>query len=191
MVLQYYRWFTTCSEDVTHSIIGIMARLLCIAGSVISQTRLDWSDEPTSHLLEWCSILIMFSSHRTINVMIPNYLPYCYGDSALSGVIVIRLWEGVGAVSQLSSVDLFFISPSNFCFSLLSLSPLYLSLYLYPPPLSLSDGNLYSALSAVGRHPGSIRRTYGTQKLLKTETKWLQSEWDESNMGLYWCRRAA
>ncbi|XP_035601875.1 semaphorin-7A-like [Oncorhynchus keta] len=48
----------------------------------------------------------------------------------------------------------------------------------YPSQRSVSlsaDGNLYSALSAVGRHPGSIRRTYGTQKLLKTETKWLQS----------------
>uniref|UniRef100_A0A3P8ZWQ5 Sema domain-containing protein n=1 Tax=Esox lucius TaxID=8010 RepID=A0A3P8ZWQ5_ESOLU len=48
----------------------------------------------------------------------------------------------------------------------------------YPSQRSVSvfaDGNLYSAVSAVGRNPGTIRRTYGTQKLLKTESKWLQS----------------
>ncbi|KAJ8354615.1 hypothetical protein SKAU_G00221820 [Synaphobranchus kaupii] len=42
--------------------------------------------------------------------------------------------------------------------------------------VSLSaDGSLYSALSAVGRQPGSIRRTYGSRKLLKTESKWLHN----------------
>ncbi|XP_036440091.1 semaphorin-7A isoform X2 [Colossoma macropomum] len=40
--------------------------------------------------------------------------------------------------------------------------------------VSLSaDGSLYSALSAVAKHPGSIRRTYSSNKLLKTESKWL------------------
>ncbi|XP_030637141.1 semaphorin-7A [Chanos chanos] len=40
--------------------------------------------------------------------------------------------------------------------------------------ISLSaDGSLYSAMSAVSRQPGSIRRTYSTNKLLKTENKWL------------------
>ncbi|XP_028837143.1 semaphorin-7A isoform X2 [Denticeps clupeoides] len=40
--------------------------------------------------------------------------------------------------------------------------------------ISLSaDGNLYSALSAVGGQQGSIRRTYGSSKLLRTESKWL------------------
>ncbi|XP_056617681.1 semaphorin-7A [Triplophysa dalaica] len=38
-----------------------------------------------------------------------------------------------------------------------------------------SDGNLYSALSAANGQAGSIRRTYGSKKLLKTETKWLQN----------------
>ncbi|KAJ7985557.1 hypothetical protein DPEC_G00353320 [Dallia pectoralis] len=38
----------------------------------------------------------------------------------------------------------------------------------YPSQRSVS-------LFAVGRNPGSIRRTYGTSKLLKTESKWLQS----------------
>jgi len=37
----------------------------------------------------------------------------------------------------------------------------YLSPYL--------DGNLYSALSAVAGQPGSIRRTYGSKKQLKSE----------------------
>ncbi|XP_016131321.1 semaphorin-7A-like [Sinocyclocheilus grahami] len=42
--------------------------------------------------------------------------------------------------------------------------------------ISLSaDGNLYSALSAVAGHTGSIRRTYGSKKQLKTENKWLQN----------------
>uniref|UniRef100_A0A3Q2YBR8 Si:ch211-113g11.6 n=1 Tax=Hippocampus comes TaxID=109280 RepID=A0A3Q2YBR8_HIPCM len=36
-----------------------------------------------------------------------------------------------------------------------------------------SDGSLYSAMSAVGGHVGSIRRTFGPQKLLKTENVWL------------------
>uniref|UniRef100_A0A3B4C386 Sema domain-containing protein n=1 Tax=Pygocentrus nattereri TaxID=42514 RepID=A0A3B4C386_PYGNA len=40
--------------------------------------------------------------------------------------------------------------------------------------VSLStDGSLYSALSAVAKHPGSIHRTYSSNKLLKTESKWL------------------
>ncbi|XP_073703423.1 semaphorin-7A [Garra rufa] len=42
--------------------------------------------------------------------------------------------------------------------------------------ISLSaDGNLYSALSAATGQPGSIRRTYGSKKQLKTENKWLQN----------------
>ncbi|KAJ8398424.1 hypothetical protein AAFF_G00426790 [Aldrovandia affinis] len=41
--------------------------------------------------------------------------------------------------------------------------------------VSLSaDGSLYSALSTVGQ-PGSIRRTFGSRKLLKTENKWLHN----------------
>ncbi|XP_034030272.1 semaphorin-7A [Thalassophryne amazonica] len=46
----------------------------------------------------------------------------------------------------------------------------------YPSQKSISliaDGSLYSAMSSVGGHPGSIRRTFGTQKLLKTENVWL------------------
>ncbi|TSK34797.1 Toll-like receptor 2 type-1 [Bagarius yarrelli] len=40
--------------------------------------------------------------------------------------------------------------------------------------VSLSaDGSLYSALSAMGKQLGSIRRTYSSKKLLKTENKWL------------------
>ncbi|XP_048880892.1 semaphorin-7A [Brienomyrus brachyistius] len=40
--------------------------------------------------------------------------------------------------------------------------------------VSLSaDGNLYSALSAFGRHRGSIQRTFGSRRLLKSEGKWL------------------
>ncbi|XP_036393751.1 semaphorin-7A [Megalops cyprinoides] len=42
--------------------------------------------------------------------------------------------------------------------------------------VSLStDGSLYSALSAAGSQPGSIRRTFGSRKLLKTENKWLHN----------------
>lgn len=42
--------------------------------------------------------------------------------------------------------------------------------------VSLSaDGNLHSALSAAAGQAGSIRRTYGSKKLLKTESKWLQN----------------
>ncbi|XP_064207940.1 semaphorin-7A [Anguilla rostrata] len=42
--------------------------------------------------------------------------------------------------------------------------------------VSLSaDGSLYSALSAVGNQPGSIRRIFGSRKLLKTESKWLHN----------------
>lgn len=41
---------------------------------------------------------------------------------------------------------------------------------------SVSDGSLYSAMSSVGSHAGSIRRTFGSQKLLKTENVWLLSE---------------
>lgn len=44
---------------------------------------------------------------------------------------------------------------------------------------SLSDGSLYSALSATEKQLGSIRRTYSSNKLLKTENKWLLSEWSE------------
>uniref|UniRef100_A0A3B4XKT5 Si:ch211-113g11.6 n=1 Tax=Seriola lalandi dorsalis TaxID=1841481 RepID=A0A3B4XKT5_SERLL len=46
----------------------------------------------------------------------------------------------------------------------------------YPSQRSISvpaDGNLYSAMSSVGGHVGSIRRTFGTQKLLKSENIWL------------------
>ncbi|KAM4600682.1 semaphorin-7A [Polymixia lowei] len=46
----------------------------------------------------------------------------------------------------------------------------------YPSQRSISltaDGSLYSALSSVGGRAGSIRRTYGSQKLLKTENVWL------------------
>uniref|UniRef100_A0A673AA89 Si:ch211-113g11.6 n=1 Tax=Sphaeramia orbicularis TaxID=375764 RepID=A0A673AA89_9TELE len=46
----------------------------------------------------------------------------------------------------------------------------------YPSQKSITltaDGGLYSALSSVGGHAGSIRRTFGTQKLLKTENIWL------------------
>ncbi|XP_061676253.1 semaphorin-7A [Syngnathoides biaculeatus] len=46
----------------------------------------------------------------------------------------------------------------------------------YPSQKSISlpaDGSLYSAISAVGGHAGSIRRTFGSQKLLKTENIWL------------------
>ncbi|XP_060776560.1 semaphorin-7A [Neoarius graeffei] len=40
--------------------------------------------------------------------------------------------------------------------------------------VSLSaDGSLYSALSAMGKQLGSIRRTYSSNKLLKTEDKWM------------------
>lgn len=42
--------------------------------------------------------------------------------------------------------------------------------------LSVSDGSLYSAMSSVAGHAGSIRRTFGSQKLLKTENIWLLSE---------------
>uniref|UniRef100_A0A3B3SGC8 Si:ch211-113g11.6 n=1 Tax=Paramormyrops kingsleyae TaxID=1676925 RepID=A0A3B3SGC8_9TELE len=42
----------------------------------------------------------------------------------------------------------------------------------FPCP-SHADGNLYSALSAFGRHRGSIQRTFGSRKLLKSEGKWL------------------
>uniref|UniRef100_A0A8C9XUS2 Si:ch211-113g11.6 n=1 Tax=Sander lucioperca TaxID=283035 RepID=A0A8C9XUS2_SANLU len=37
----------------------------------------------------------------------------------------------------------------------------------------LLDGSLYSAMSSVAGHAGSIRRTFGSQKLLKTENVWL------------------
>ncbi|XP_019948825.1 semaphorin-7A [Paralichthys olivaceus] len=46
----------------------------------------------------------------------------------------------------------------------------------YPSQRSISlpaDGSLYSAMSSVGGHAGSIRRTFGSQKLLKTENIWL------------------
>ena len=42
--------------------------------------------------------------------------------------------------------------------------------------LAVSDGSLYSAMSSVTGHAGSIRRTFGSQKLLKTENIWLLSE---------------
>lgn len=48
----------------------------------------------------------------------------------------------------------------------------------YPSQRSISlpaDGSLYSAMSSVGGHAGSIRRTFGSQKLLKTENIWLQN----------------
>uniref|UniRef100_A0A8C6WF14 Si:ch211-113g11.6 n=1 Tax=Neogobius melanostomus TaxID=47308 RepID=A0A8C6WF14_9GOBI len=41
--------------------------------------------------------------------------------------------------------------------------------------ISVATGNLYSALSSVGGHAGSIRRTFGSQKLLKTENIWLMN----------------
>ncbi|XP_077577246.1 semaphorin-7A [Stigmatopora nigra] len=46
----------------------------------------------------------------------------------------------------------------------------------YPSQKSISlptEGSLYSAMSAVSGHAGSIRRTFGPQKLLKTENIWL------------------
>ncbi|XP_034466659.1 semaphorin-7A [Hippoglossus hippoglossus] len=46
----------------------------------------------------------------------------------------------------------------------------------YPSQKSISlpaDGSLYSAMSSVGGHAGAIRRTFGPQKLLKTENIWL------------------
>ncbi|XP_030604883.1 semaphorin-7A [Archocentrus centrarchus] len=46
----------------------------------------------------------------------------------------------------------------------------------YPSQRAISlpaDGSLYSAMSSVGSHTGSIRRTFGFQKLLKTENVWL------------------
>ncbi|XP_041649065.1 semaphorin-7A [Cheilinus undulatus] len=46
----------------------------------------------------------------------------------------------------------------------------------YPSQKSISlpaDGSLYSAMSSVAGHAGSIRRTFGSQKLLKTENIWL------------------
>ncbi|XP_051262540.1 semaphorin-7A [Dicentrarchus labrax] len=46
----------------------------------------------------------------------------------------------------------------------------------YPSQRSISlpaDGSLYSAMSSVAGHPGMIRRTFGSQKLLKTENIWL------------------
>ncbi|KAM9309301.1 semaphorin-7A [Pholidichthys leucotaenia] len=46
----------------------------------------------------------------------------------------------------------------------------------YPSQRSISlpaDGSLYSAMSSVGGQGGSIRRTFGPQKLLKTENVWL------------------
>ncbi|XP_056261877.1 semaphorin-7A isoform X2 [Pseudoliparis swirei] len=46
----------------------------------------------------------------------------------------------------------------------------------YPSQKSISlpaDGSLYSAMSSVAGHAGSIRRTFGSQKLLKTENVWL------------------
>uniref|UniRef100_A0A3B1JXM8 Si:ch211-113g11.6 n=1 Tax=Astyanax mexicanus TaxID=7994 RepID=A0A3B1JXM8_ASTMX len=46
----------------------------------------------------------------------------------------------------------------------------------FPSQRSVSlaaDGSLYSALSAMGKQTGSIRRTYSSNKLLKTESKWL------------------
>uniref|UniRef100_A0A8D0CH19 Si:ch211-113g11.6 n=1 Tax=Scleropages formosus TaxID=113540 RepID=A0A8D0CH19_SCLFO len=39
----------------------------------------------------------------------------------------------------------------------------------------LPDGDLYSAVSAEGNHPGFIRRTFGPHRLAKTENKWLQN----------------
>lgn len=48
----------------------------------------------------------------------------------------------------------------------------------YPSQRSISltaDGSLYSAMSSVGGHAGSIRRTFGSQKLLKSENIWLQN----------------
>ncbi|XP_034409114.1 semaphorin-7A [Cyclopterus lumpus] len=46
----------------------------------------------------------------------------------------------------------------------------------YPSQKSISlpaDGSMYSAMSSVAGHAGSIRRTFGSQKLLKTENVWL------------------
>lgn len=48
----------------------------------------------------------------------------------------------------------------------------------YPSQRAISipaEGNLYSAMSSVSGHAGSIRRTFGSQKLLKTENVWLQN----------------
>ncbi|XP_047454723.1 semaphorin-7A [Mugil cephalus] len=48
----------------------------------------------------------------------------------------------------------------------------------YPSHGSISlpaDGSLYSAMSSVEGHGGSIRRTFGSQKLLKTENIWLMN----------------
>lgn len=58
---------------------------------------------------------------------------------------------------------------------------LFLSLFLH----LRSDGSLYSALSAMGKQLGSIRRTYSSNKLLKTENKWLLSEWVEVLQAVY------
>uniref|UniRef100_A0A3Q0RET0 Si:ch211-113g11.6 n=1 Tax=Amphilophus citrinellus TaxID=61819 RepID=A0A3Q0RET0_AMPCI len=60
------------------------------------------------------------------------------------------------------------------CWMLIS-SPSHISPQ-YPSQRAISlpaDGSLYSAMSSVGSHTGSIRRTFGFQKLLKTENVWL------------------
>lgn len=62
-------------------------------------------------------------------------------------------------------------------------APTFISTHSSTPPpslwlfsLTISDGSLYSAMSSVAGHAGSIRRTFGSQKLLKTENVWLLSE---------------
>lgn len=60
-----------------------------------------------------------------------------------------------------------------------ALFPFFYSLFSavsFFSPLDVSDGSLYSAMSSVGGQAGSIRRTFGPQKLLKTENVWLLSE---------------
>ncbi|KAM6967645.1 semaphorin-7A [Aplochiton taeniatus] len=64
------------------------------------------------------------------------------------------------------------VPPNGQMASASDLSPTYPS----QRAISLSaDGSLYSALSSMGSHGGSIRRTFSSQKHLKTESKWLQT----------------
>lgn len=60
-----------------------------------------------------------------------------------------------------------------FYFFLPTVHPLFSCPFFF---LAVSDGSLYSAMSSVEGHSGSIRRTFGSQKLLKTENVWLLSE---------------
>lgn len=135
-------------------------------------------------ILAWCLLCSGFSFSPLFFFLNSVFVPWSSFFSRLPCFLFNVLFSVSFSVTLfLVSLQSLFLSPWALyksiklavclLFFLPTVHPLFSCPFFF---LAVSDGSLYSAMSSVEGHSGSIRRTFGSQKLLKTENVWLLSE---------------